>query len=161
MARPGFELSLALFAALLLQSCQAAAPKVALPGFDGWPETRLAIRSGRGRQAFRVLVADTPERQERGLMFVTHLPRDVGMLFPQDPPQVVHMWMKNTLIPLDMLFIDAGRHVVYIRANAAVESLELISTPQLTQSVLEIGGGEAARRGIRVGDEIAMSGPVR
>jgi len=94
------------------------------------------------------------------LMFVTHLPPDVGMLFPQDPPQVVHMWMKNTLIPLDMLFIDADRHVVYIRANAAVQSLELISTPRLTQSVLEIGGGEAARRGIRVGDEIAMSEPV-
>ncbi len=168
-----FEVS-ALAAALLLvplgalqaASAPAAATATAtatatasvLPGFEGWPTGVLEIRSKAGRQWFKVLAADTPDRQERGLMFVTRLPSEVGMVFPQSPPQVVRMWMKNTLIPLDMLFLGANHRVLYIRENAPVESLEIITTPELTASVLEIAGGESARRGIRVGDHVRVSG---
>ncbi len=129
-----------------------------LRGFDGWPTGAMAIRAKTGQQWFKVLVADTPDRQERGLMFVTQLPSDVGMVFPQSPPRVVTMWMENTLIPLDMLFLGPNHRVLYIRENAPIQSRDIISTPQATWAVLEIVGGESARRGIHVGDRFSVTG---
>jgi uncharacterized protein len=64
------------------------------------------------------------------------------------------MWMKNTLIPLDMLFIDARGKIVCLLANAKPESLEILSCDKPVKAVLEIGGGEAGRRGIKVGDTV-------
>ena len=87
-------------------------------------------------------------------MFVTHLPSDEGMLFPEDKPKIMSMWMKNTLIPLDMLFIDTRGKIVCLLANAKPESLEILSCDKPVKAVLEIGGGEAERRGIKVGDTV-------
>jgi uncharacterized protein len=119
-----------------------------------FPRSALEIRSAHGRQWFNIRIADTPARQEQGLMFQTRLPADEGMLFPQPQPRVMTMWMKNTYIPLDMLFIDSHGRIVCLLANAKPQSLEILSCPKPVKAVLEIGGGEAAERGIRVGDRI-------
>jgi uncharacterized membrane protein (UPF0127 family) len=87
-------------------------------------------------------------------MFVTHLPSDEGMMFPEEQPQVMAMWMKNTLIPLDMLFIDTHGRIVCLLENTKPESLEILSCDKPVKAVLEIGGGEALRRGIHVGDKV-------
>ena len=127
-------------------------------GFAGWPRTAVEIRAHAGRQWFNVTVADTPARQEQGLMFVRALAADESMWFPQRPARVMRMWMKNTLIPLDLLFVDARGRIACIGARATPESLAIISCPKPVSGVLEIGGGEAERRGIRVGDAAKLAG---
>ena len=82
------------------------------------------------------------------------LAADEGMLFPQAQPRVMSMWMKNTYIPLDMLFIDSRGRIVCLLANTRPQSLEILSCAKPAKAVLEIGGGEAAERGIRVGDQV-------
>ena len=121
---------------------------------EGFPRATLEIRSSQGRQLFNIRIADTPERQQLGLMYETRLPADEGMLFPQDEPRAVSMWMKNTYIPLDMLFIDNRGRIVCLLANTAPQSLAILSCPKPVTAVLEIGGGESADRGIRVGDRV-------
>lgn len=128
---------------------------------DDFPRSALEIRSHRGRQWFNVRVADTDARQELGLMYVTRLPADEGMLFPQQQPRVMSMWMKNTYIPLDMLFIDSRGRIVCLLANTRPQSLDILSCPKPAKAVLEIGGGEAAERGIRVGDRVIHATFVR
>ena len=128
------------------------------PGADaGFPRSALEIRTTGGRQWFNIRIADTPARQELGLMFVTRLPADEGMLFPQQQSQIMSMWMKNTYIPLDMLFIDSRGRIVCLLANATPQSLAILSCPKPVKAVLEIGGGEAAERDIRVGDRVVHS----
>lgn len=130
-------------------------PNAAAPAADeGFPRSALEIRSASGRQWFNIRIADTEARRELGLMFVTRMPSDEGMLFPEDQPQVMSMWMKNTYIPLDMLFIDTRGHVVCLIENAKPESLEILSCDKPAKAVLEINGGEARRRGIKVGDAV-------
>jgi uncharacterized protein len=137
-------------------SARADAPQ-SPDGFAGWPRTAVEIRSHEGRQWFNVTVADTPARREQGLMFVRALAADESMWFPQRPPRVMRMWMKNTLIPLDMLFVDARGRVACISARATPESLAVITCAQPVSGVLEIGGGQAERRGIRVGDAVRIA----
>ena len=121
---------------------------------EGFPRSALEIRSSAGRQWFNIRIADTEPRRELGLMYVTHLPSDEGMLFPEVHPQVMSMWMKNTYIPLDMLFIDTHGRIVCLLENAKPESLDILSCNQPAKAVLEIAGGEAQRRGIKVGDSV-------
>lgn len=121
---------------------------------DDFPRSTLEIRSTQGRQMFSIRIADTPERQELGLMYETRLPADEGMLFPQTESRVVSMWMKNTYIPLDMLFIDDQGRIVCLLANTEPQSLRILSCPKRVKAVLEIGGGESAERGIKVGDRV-------
>lgn len=124
---------------------------------EGFPDSKLEIRTAAGRHWFNIAVADTPERQQRGLMFVRELPADHGMLFPERPARVMTMWMKNTLISLDMLFIDVQGRVVCIRDHAKPESEDIITCGQPVGAVLELRGGEAARRGIKIGDLVVHS----
>lgn len=119
---------------------------------DGFPDSKLEIRTAAGRHWFHIAVADTSQRQQRGLMFVRNLPADHGMLFPQNPARVMTMWMKNTLISLDMLFIDAQGRVVCIRDHTTPESEDIIICEQPVGAVLELRAGEAERRGIKIGD---------
>ena len=130
----------------------ASAAPAAAAADEGFPRSALEIRSGEARQWFNIRIADTEPRRELGLMFVTRLPHDEGMLFPEDQPQVMSMWMKNTYIPLDMLFIDTHGRIVCLLANAKPESEEILSCDQPVKAVLEIAGGESQRRGIKVGD---------
>jgi len=156
-ARCGRRCALVLALTLLLECTAHAQAPPALAGFEGWPRTAVEIRTRDGRQWFNATVADTPERQERGLMFVRALPADESMWFPQAPPHVMTMWMKNTYIPLDMLFVDARGRIACIRANATPRSLATLSCPRAVSGVLEIGGGEAQARGIGVGDRVSIA----
>lgn len=119
-----------------------------------FPATVLSIRTHDSTEWFNVWVADNSQRQAQGLMFQKWLPADWGMLFPESSPRIKSMWMKNTLIPLDMLFIDAHGRIVYIRENATPQSLAIITYPQPVAAVLELSGGTCARIGIRVGDQV-------
>lgn len=103
---------------------------------------------------FIVSIANTPNKKAQGLMFVTYLPQNYGMLFEFENEQIVNMWMKNTKIPLDMIFIDKNNKIAHIKHNAAPESLEIISSEKLAKKVLEINGGRVKELGINVGDKI-------
>ena len=107
-----------------------------------------------GRHIFRVWIADTEPRQRQGLMFVRDLPADQGMLFINRPPRPASFWMKNTYIPLDLLFVDARGKVLQIFERAPPLSLEPMGIEAPVRAVLEIKGGESARRGIRAGDRV-------
>jgi len=117
-----------------------------------FPTTTLEIRSAGRKASFDIWVADTPPREEQGLMFVRDLPADRGMIFLEATPRIASMWMKNTYIPLDMVFIRADGRVAAVFANTVPFSETVISANEPVKAVLEIKGGEAARRGIQVGD---------
>jgi uncharacterized membrane protein (UPF0127 family) len=138
--------------ALLQSNAAPAVESRAAEAIESYPQSALEIRSSQGRQWFNIRIADSAARQEQGLMFVRSLPADEGMLFPQARPRVMAFWMKNTVIPLDILFITARGRIACLREQARPLSLDLIGCDQPVKAVLEIGGGEAAKRGIRVGD---------
>jgi hypothetical protein len=115
----------------------------------------ISIITAEGKRCrFDVDVADSFESRERGLMFRKNLGPREGMLFVFEDVQPVTFWMKNTLIPLDMLFIDQTGRVVHIARNAQPLSTDLISSQYPVKWVLEIAGGEAARQGIDVGGKL-------
>lgn len=144
--------------ALLLAAWASLQPATAradsAPSLKDFARSSLEIRSHGGRHWLKIYLAQTEAQQEQGLMFVRSLPADEGMLFPLPTPRVMTMWMKNTLIPLDMLFIDAKGRVVCLREKTTPQSLDLISCDKPVKGVLEIGGGQAAARGLAVGDTV-------
>lgn len=97
---------------------------------------------------FNVEVARTDAEQDRGLMFRTGLPADGGMIFPFEKPRIGSFWMKNTLIPLDMIFIRADGSIDRIAENTIPESLEPVVSGGEVSAVLELAGGTAARLGL-------------
>ena len=115
----------------------------------------LTIHSASGGHRFTVEVAATPEQQERGLMFRRSLAADRGMIFPYDPPQDVAFWMKNTLIPLDMIFIRSDGTIARI-ANAEAARPDPLPSGEPVAAVLEIRGGRAAELGIKEGDMVEL-----
>jgi uncharacterized membrane protein (UPF0127 family) len=113
----------------------------------------LTIHSTSGVHRFTVEVAATPQQQERGLMFRRSLASDHGMIFPYNPPQQVGFWMRNTLIPLDMVFIrDDGRIARVATAQPLDETV--VQSGERIVLVLEIPAGRAAQLGITVGDRV-------
>jgi len=139
---------------------------VPLPAVDfvdlaTFPRTSVEIRAATGAHRFDVWLADTPTRQAQGLMFVRELPADAGMLFVTDDLREMSMWMKNTHIPLDMVFIDERGRIVRIAAETTPHSLETVSSGARVKAVLELRGGEAERRGIRVGDSVVHAAFTR
>jgi uncharacterized membrane protein (UPF0127 family) len=117
----------------------------------GLTEAPLTIRSGKAIHHFTVEVAASPQQQERGLMFRRSLAPDRGMIFPYQPAQNVAFWMKNTLIPLDMVFIRADGRIARI-AHAEPMNLDPVPSGEPVVGVLEIAGGRAAELGIHEGD---------
>ena len=103
---------------------------------------------------FAIFVAEQSAQQARGLMFVREMPDDVGMIFVYPQERMLAMWMKNTLIPLDMLFTDSAGTIVHVAENATPGSLATISSQRSARAVLEINGGLAKRLGIRPGDRV-------
>jgi uncharacterized membrane protein (UPF0127 family) len=114
----------------------------------------LEIVTSRGVHRFKVEVADKPDTRERGLMFRRHLAADEGMLFDFGTVQQVSFWMKNTLIPLDLLFIGADGHITSIAHNATPMSEALIPSGGPILEVLEVRGGRAAEVDAEVGDPV-------
>lgn len=118
------------------------------------PLTPLTIESGGRTHRFEVEVARTPEEQAQGLMFRASLAPDRGMIFPFDPPRPASFWMKNTLIPLDMIFIRADGTIARIAAMTVPHSLAPVDSGESVAAVLELAGGRAAALGIREGDRV-------
>ena len=125
---------------------------------SGLETMQLTIRSGTRSHRFAVEVARTVEDQGRGLMFRESLGANDGMIFPFSAPREAAFWMKNTLIPLDMIFIRADGTIARIAANTVPHSLAPVGSGEPVAAVLEIRGGRAAELGIREGDRVDWAG---
>jgi uncharacterized protein len=126
--------------------CAADGPTATVHRADG-STVRLALE-----------VVDTPATRERGMMYRTSLAEDHGMLFVFPEEIVQRFWMKNTLIPLDMLFIAADGRIVGIEADTVPLSTAMRSVGRPSTYVLEVNGGWAARHNVRAGDRIELHG---
>ena len=118
----------------------------------------LVLKTESGDHSFNIEVATTNHERALGLMFRRSLPENGGMLFLYDRPQPAAMWMKNTLIPLDMIFIAADGRVHRIEQNAEPHSTALIPSEGPIVGVLELNGGEAAKIGLKRGDKVLYPG---
>ncbi len=129
-----------LLAACLFASCAAA------------PTVKIVAPGGAERAAVHVEVADTAGERETGLMYRSHLDEDAGMIFIFAAPTHQAFWMKNTEIPLDMIFADSGGRIIGIVRNARPYSESLDEVAGESQYVLEVNGGFAARHHVAAGD---------
>jgi len=150
-----------LFAALLLALPATAYAPTAFAQADitgpqrTLPTTKLTIIGhDQARHEFTVELALTPEQQEVGEMFRKTIPADQGMLFDWTIPRDVPMWMKNTLVPLDMIFIANDGTITHIAEDAVPESLAEISSGGPARATLEVQGGLTEKLDIRVGDKV-------
>ncbi len=157
MSRP------AIAAALLLAACRAepasnaSLPVAARTAPSGMDLVQLTITGAARSHVFAVEMARTPAQQERGLMYRRALGPDEGMLFPFDPPRPASFWMRNTLIPLDMIFIRPDGTIARIAANTVPMSQEQVAVNDPVTAVLEIRGGRAAELGITTADRVAWA----
>ena len=115
---------------------------------------QLEIASKNGVHIFGVEMAVTPEEQARGLMFRRELPEKQGMLFDFGREQPTSFWMKNTYIPLDMIFIRADGRILRVAENTVPHSEELVSSGGPVRAVLEVIAGTAKKLGIAPGDRV-------
>ncbi len=134
-----------------------AAPAGTVP-LSEFPRERIAVetRASFRRHLFEAWRAETPQTREQGFMFVEEraVHSDQAMIFIYDPPQYVAMWMKNTLLPLDMLFVDQRGCVVTIKQDARPGSLATITSRVPVVLVVELKAGTVAAQGIAVGDRV-------
>jgi uncharacterized membrane protein (UPF0127 family) len=139
-----------------LVACQPAASSAVELGRSpaGLEQVPLTIASGKKTHRFTVELARTEEEQATGLMNRSSLAPDRGMVFPFDPPRDASFWMKNTLIPLDMIFVRADGTIANIEANTVPLSLEPVYSDGPVAAVLEIAGGRSAELGINAGDKV-------
>lgn len=114
----------------------------------------LEIQSDSEVIRLNIEIADDADERSRGLMFRKSLDDDAGMLFIYPEPRIASFWMKNTLIPLDMLFIDADGKIESIATKTTPFSLKAVRSGAPVLTVLEIDGGDAERLGIDVGDTV-------
>lgn len=142
-----------LIAALLASNLAAASDSAQLDRMFERGTLQIATPDARIHR-FRVWVADNDMRRARGLMFVKALEDDQGMLFLYPAQQTISMWMKNTYIPLDMLFIDNEGKIVHVVQNTKPLSLDTIESTQPASAVLELKGGTAERLKIGPGARI-------
>ncbi|MBB3983381.1 hypothetical protein GGR44_003069 [Sphingobium fontiphilum] len=117
----------------------------------------LVVRTAQGEHRFDMEVAATPQDQQKGLMFRKELPPNRGMVFPMVPPRTASFWMKDTLIPLDMLFVRTDGSIALV-ATAQPYDLTPVSAGIPVAAVVEIAGGRAAELGIREGDKLRWGG---
>ena len=130
----------------------------ALLGCMRGPCVAIVAPDGKTRASVTVEVADTEQQREVGLMFRKHLDDDAGMLFVFKDAAQRNFWMHNTVIPLDMLFADAGGRVIGIVANAEPFSDKAVGVEGGSEYVLEVNGGFCAKNGIKAGDRFNFSG---
>ncbi|GAA4050036.1 DUF192 domain-containing protein [Parerythrobacter jejuensis] len=114
----------------------------------------LTVESGDTVHRFKAEVANTPEAQARGLMFRTELGPDEAMIFPRDGTESARFWMKNTPLPLDIIFIGPNGRISNIAAMTTPYSLDGVESEGVVTGVLELVGGRAAELGISPGDKV-------
>ena len=156
----GLTFAIAALPALLLAACSPQPAAEATPvavGEERHPTSGLrvvplTVTSGARVHRFKAEVAATPEAQAQGLMFRTELPDDEAMIFPRDGTGIASFWMKNTPIPLDIIFLGPDMRIMNIAANTVPYSLDSVSAAGPTGAVLEIRGGLAEELGLRPGD---------
>lgn len=138
--------------ATLLLALLLSMPALPAAAFE---TSSLTIATADGtRHRFRVEVAISPQEQAQGLMFRESLAEDAGMLFVNQQERPMAMWMKNTLVPLDMLFFAADGRIVAIAEETVPLSETVISPGQPVKGVLEVPAGTSARLGIAPGDRV-------
>jgi uncharacterized membrane protein (UPF0127 family) len=127
-----------------------------------FPRSTLTVQRQNGRDTFQIWIADTPQRHQQGLMWIRELPADHGMLFILQPTREMNMWMKNTYVPLDMLFVAPDGRILNIAHNTKPLSTDIVSSGVVVGGVVEILAGESKRRGIQIGDRVIhplLAGP--
>jgi uncharacterized membrane protein (UPF0127 family) len=148
----------------LLTGCSpppsSGAPAQALTGqqavhlVSGLPVIELTVTHASIPHKFKVELASTPDQQEKGLMFRTAMAPDEGMIFPMSGGRWASFWMKNTVIPLDIIFIGMDGKISNIAANAVPYDVTPLRSTAPVSGVLELGGGRAAQLGIASGDPV-------
>ena len=132
----------------------ASSSTASIHPLSGLPVVPLTVVHNGKRLAFRVEVARSEPEQAKGLMFRTALGADEGMIFPMDPPRGAQFWMRNTVIPLDLLFVGPDGRISNIAANATPYDETPLPSVGLAKAVLELSGGRAAALGIVAGDKV-------
>ena len=117
-------------------------------------KSKLVITTGKGQFPFDIELALTPPQMAQGLMYRRTLASDAGMLFDYGDPQPIAMWMKNTFIPLDMVFVGKDGKVVDLHERAVPMSLDTIESKVPAKAVIELNAGTIARLGIQIGDTV-------
>ena len=140
---------LAFAAAILFSACQTADAQGALE--------KLTIVTAKGAKTFEVEVMRTDEERAQGLMNRRYMPAERGMLFDFKEVQPAMMWMKNTYIPLDMVFIRKDGTIARIAENAEPHSTRTISSGEPVLGVLELNAGISEKEGIKPGDKVQHS----
>lgn len=150
---------LALILALVpLAACAPSSPVAEQPSVapSGLTQVPLSIKTASGERRFTVEVAATPAQQSQGMMFRREMAADRGMLFPFSAPRIAGFWMKDTYIPLDIIFIRADGTIESIGDGVPLNETTVQSGEEVT-SVLELNGGTADRLGIAAGDRVVSS----
>jgi len=144
-----------------IAACQPSASNAIELGRSsaGLEQVPLTVQSDGRTHRFTVEVARTVEAQATGLMNRSSLAPDRGMVFPFDAPRQASFWMKNTLIPLDIIFVRADGSIANVEANTVPLSLQPVYSEGPVAAVLEIAGGRAAELGIKPGDKVKWSNP--
>jgi uncharacterized membrane protein (UPF0127 family) len=152
-----------MFLCLLVLGCSTlpacAAQPAATAAFQpsqlkDFPRDQLSIQRRNGRDTIQIWLARTSAQQEQGLMWIRQLPADYGMLFLLETPREMNMWMKNTYISLDMLFLDGRGKITHIAERTTPLSEAIVSSGGEVSAVLELAAGEVRRRGIALGDRV-------
>ena len=121
----------------------------------GWNQELITIETVRGEDVvINAYIADTPARRAQGLMHVTDLPENAGMLFVFSRPRQVSMWMKNTVISLDIVFIKANGTIAHVHQGAKPLSMQSIPSIYKVKWVLELKAGVAEKLSLRTGDKL-------
>jgi uncharacterized membrane protein (UPF0127 family) len=129
-------------------------PVLPASALENFATSELTVITAGGPQKFTIELALSDGQMEQGLMFRRNLAPDAGMLFDFKRPTTVTMWMKNTFIPLDMLFLDEHGQIVDIHERAVPLSLDIIAAKAPARYVIELNGGTVARLGIKTGDKV-------
>ncbi len=163
----GFILCLALLAACTVPANGGSKSAACIPGETqapspaGLQQVTLCLTSGATTRAFTVEIAGSSMEQAKGMMFRTGLADNMGMIFPFPQPKPASFWMKNTVIPLDIIFIRPNGTIESIAQNTVPYSTDPVEAGELVTAVLELRGGLTAELGINAGDIVEWRPPVK
>lgn len=119
-------------------------------------EKYIIIDKLEGKIKYSVEIADTKDAREKGLMFKKKLPYNKGMLFIFPKSQIVNIWMKNTLMPLDIVYISEEKNIIQIIKNALPKKKKIFASKSFAKYVLELNAGEVNKHNIKIGDKVYL-----